>query len=306
MTYIVTSGKKFLDIDAFAGCIAYAELLNASGKDARAVSTATINESVTQTARDLGVDLSSEYMPDDNDRFVIIDVSEPDFLDGIVSLDRVAEIIDHHLGFEDYWKQNGVDIDIELIGAACTQVYERWVRSGLVSKISTQSAKLLSLGILDNTLNFSAGVTTQRDIDAYKHLASIANTPNNWAALYFKECEQAIVNNVVGSLKNDTKEMNLPGYENTIQFGQLVVWGGDAILAEVKAHLETGAHLINLVSISEGKSYILSSDSNIQAFIGRLLGVSFENSIAIADRLWLRKEFMKIALEKYGKVNESA
>lgn len=36
---IVTSGSKYIDIDAYAGIIAYANLLNLNGISAKAVST---------------------------------------------------------------------------------------------------------------------------------------------------------------------------------------------------------------------------------------------------------------------------
>ena len=44
---IVTSGSRYIDIDAYASCIAYANLLNLKGIEAKAVSTAKINESIT-------------------------------------------------------------------------------------------------------------------------------------------------------------------------------------------------------------------------------------------------------------------
>ena len=40
---IVTSGSAYLDIDAYAGCIACAELLNVLGEPAKALSSATAN-----------------------------------------------------------------------------------------------------------------------------------------------------------------------------------------------------------------------------------------------------------------------
>ena len=46
---IITSGASYLDIDAYACCIAYAELLNLQGIPARAVSSAQPNASVSQT-----------------------------------------------------------------------------------------------------------------------------------------------------------------------------------------------------------------------------------------------------------------
>ncbi len=46
---VVTSGAAYLDIDAYACCIAYAELLNHQGVEARAVSSAPLNASIPGT-----------------------------------------------------------------------------------------------------------------------------------------------------------------------------------------------------------------------------------------------------------------
>jgi hypothetical protein len=43
---VITSGKPYLDIDAYGAIVAYAELLRAQSNDAQAVSTSTLNESI--------------------------------------------------------------------------------------------------------------------------------------------------------------------------------------------------------------------------------------------------------------------
>ncbi|MNY33968.1 hypothetical protein D3C86_1682710 [compost metagenome] len=50
---------------------------------------------------------------------------------------------------------------------------------------------------------------------------------------------------------------------------------------------------VNIVSISEGKSYLLSSSEIVQKWAEKILNVHFINGIAQADRLWLRKEIFK-------------
>ena len=49
---VVTSGSAYLDIDAYAGCIAFAQLLNLQGLEAKAISSAPLNQSISQTLRD--------------------------------------------------------------------------------------------------------------------------------------------------------------------------------------------------------------------------------------------------------------
>ncbi len=48
---IVTSGSRYLDIDAYAGIIAYAELLQRQGQSAQAASAAPWNESIPAKVR---------------------------------------------------------------------------------------------------------------------------------------------------------------------------------------------------------------------------------------------------------------
>ena len=230
-----------------------------------AISTAPLNESVTDTVRSWGVSLKSEYNPAEDDTFTLIDVSEPEFFDKIVNLAKVDEVIDHHPGFEEYWqKRIGSSADIEFIGAACTMVYERWKAADLFGKMSDTSARLLICGILDNTLNFNAKVTTQRDIDAYNTLLTRADLPSGWTAQYFTECQEAILRDAVTAVRNDTKTLQFRTYMGPMRVGQLVVWDGKQVFTKYKDVLrsalsESGPDwFINLISISERKNYFIT------------------------------------------------
>lgn len=298
---VVTSGLNYLDIDAYAGCIAYAELLNIQDIPAIAFSSATINESVTNTIRSWEVQFSTDYAVKDDDTFIIIDVSEPDYLDKVVVLDKVEEIIDHHLGFEVYWRSLiGDEAEIEFIGAACTQVYEKWQAAGLQDKMSFTSARLLISGILDNTLNFKATVTTERDRIAYTELLKVANLPDDWTAQYFTECQAAILDDVASSIVNDTKTQIFKNLElKNIAIGQLVVWDAKDILERYQGTIRQTIEqinkewFVNIVSISEGKSYFLSENNEIKKWAEKVLDVKFNETLAVANRLWLRKEIVK-------------
>lgn len=48
---IITSGSRYIDIDAYASIIAYAKLLYLQGKSAIAISKANLNESITPSLR---------------------------------------------------------------------------------------------------------------------------------------------------------------------------------------------------------------------------------------------------------------
>lgn len=302
--HIITSGSKYIDIDAYAGAIAYAELLQLQGQQAKAISTAAWNESISKTVRSWQATLDTTYKPAEDDTFTLIDVSEPEYFDQIVDLNRIDEIIDHHPGFEQYWQERiGDKAHIEFIGAACTLVYERWVKAGLADQMSETNAKLLVSGILDNTLNFKAQVTTDRDKRAYDALVIHANISDDWTAQYFTECQEAILADAENSIRNDSKILSFPTFPRSLSVGQIVVWDASEVLAK---HQETIERVLasvkpdwfmNLVSVDEGNSYFVCKDSAVQAWLADLLGVKFEGDVAKAGRLWLRKEIIKQGLE---------
>lgn len=302
---IVTSGAKYIDIDAYAGCIAYAELLQLKGEDALAVCTAPLNESVSDTVRSWNAQIKNVYEPSENDEYILIDVSEPEQFDKIVKLEKVSEVIDHHPGLESYWQEKiGDKAIIDFIGAACTLVYESWVKSGLLGKMSVTSARLLICGILDNTLNFGAKVTTPRDIEAYNELLKIAELPDNFTVQYFTECQNAILQDLIIAIQNDTKILSFRTFGQQISVGQLVVWDGSNILADSQNIIKETLLVIkpdwfmNLVNVGEGKSYFITENASVQNWLEKLLKVSFSNNVAVADHLWLRKEIIKQDIEQ--------
>ena len=298
---IVTSGLSFVDIDAYAGCIAYAELLNLQGIDALAFSSATLNDSVPETVQSWNAPFSTEYIPRPEDTFVLIDVSEPKFVEKFVDINRVDEVIDHHVGHEDFWNEKIAEkANIEFIGAACTQVFEQWQRTGLADQISETSARLLVCGILDNTLNFKAGVTTERDHAAYRDLLKMANLPQDWAGRYFQECESSIFSDIQTAITNDTKVMSFKRLDSdSVVFGQLVLWSGERVVHDFREALQATMSaksddwIINIVSIQDGQSFFIVSNDKVMRWAEKLLDVSFDDGLASAGRLWLRKEIVK-------------
>lgn len=297
---VVTSGARYIDIDAYACCVAYAELMNLTGKPAIAASSAVWNESVTRSIRSLNAPFTTDYVQQPDDEFVLMDVSDPAHFDTFVDVDNVIEVHDHHPGFEQYWADNiGTGANIEFIGAAATLVYEQWAKADKQNEMSRVSAELLAAAILDNTLNFGAGVTTERDHDAYKFLAAHADLNDAWVARYFTECQESILADLPEALRNDTKFLQFDGLDEKLCLGQMVVWNAKDVIASELGTLSDvlggmqPTWMANVVSISEGRSYFVTDNQNVKAWAENLLGVTFDGSVAAADRLWLRKEIMK-------------
>lgn len=298
---VVTAGSSYLDIDSYACCIAYAELLREQGKDAKAISTAILNESITPSLRELNVQIETEYTDSPNDQYILVDISDPVHFDTIVTPARIIEIFDHHPGFEEYWANvPGVRPHIDFIGAAATLIFEQWANAGLVAKMSNASAQLLAAAILDNTLNFKATITTPRDSNAYAVLAQHVALDDTWVTQYFSECQSTILRDLPSALQNDTKTATYTSFPQSMKVGQLVVWDGQAIIGKtlptltaIMSKTSDKPWYINVVDISEGRSYFVTEDNQIKQWLGNLLGVTFNKEVATAERLWLRKEIMK-------------
>ncbi len=302
---IVTAGAPYVDVDAFGGAVAYAELLRAQGQDALAVSTAPINESITPHLFDAASQFTREYDPRPDDRFTLVDVSDEGYFDTFVDVGRVATIIDHHVGFEQRWEdQIGEEAHIEFVGAACTLVYELWQQSGKLAEMSKGSAELLVAGILDNTLNFGAKITTERDHEAFRELSKVASIDESWIEAYFKECQQTIEQDVTGAIAGDTKIVPFQTFEHPVSLGQLVLWDGQEFIDRESMVMRDALKALkpqwcmNLISLKDGASYLLSDDKLVQEWVSNLLGVEFSGDVAQADRMWLRKEIIKADQEK--------
>lgn len=306
---IVTSGSRYIDIDAYAGCIAYSHLLNLKGMESKAVSTAKLNESITDDLLELNAKLDS-YIHKEDDEFIIIDVSDKNFFDKIVDENKIVEVIDHHTGFEDYWKERLADNSrIEFIGSVVTIIFELYEKEGLQNEITKDIAYLMMSAILDNTLNFKAKVTTERDIIVYKKLEKIAEAEQNYASKYFLDCQKNIENDLKMALENDTKV----GIESKILpkvISQLNVWNKDEIL-ERKETIDNTLNrygekwILNLICLEDGKSYIIASDDLLLQTIQNLLNGKIREFYLECENVWLRKEIIKQAeiMDKLGNEN---
>lgn len=295
---VVTAGRNYLDIDAYAGIIAYSELLIKQGIDAVAASSAPLNVSITPSLRTITTELQRDYVPNQNDTFVIVDVADPEAIDSIVDQTRITTIMDHHSDCERFWKNTPVNVQIERIGAACTLVFEHWEAAKLEHELSEGAIRLLMAGILDNTLNFRAHITTNRDRSAYGKLQALLRDSGGFTDQYFSECQVEIEKDVIGALKNDSKLMTYP-IIGQIYVGQLALWDTDFLrmndLGSLSDDMPEGLWFINIIDISAGHSYFLAKDDAVKDFLLNVTKVSFEKDLAKADRLWLRKEIMQAA-----------
>lgn len=101
---VVTSGQAFADIDAVACAIAYAELLTLEGRKAQVVFPGTLNNSVTESIKSWGLTYQTAPTHTESE-YVLVDVSDPEYIASCAKEKIITEVYDHHPGFESYWEQ---------------------------------------------------------------------------------------------------------------------------------------------------------------------------------------------------------
>lgn len=297
---IITAGDTYLDIDAYACMVALTELLQLQGIRAVAYSTAPCNYSVCESlitegkvARALPTGFSV-----DEASYVIVDVSDPDYIKGCVPPDRVIAVYDHHVGFEQYWVDRiGEDAQIEFIGAAATLIFREWEKAGLLHQMTRSSALLLIAAILDNTLNLTSSNTTSADIKAFEALCRKENIDHDWCASYFSQVQANVEADLHNALFNDMKTVLdnevLPTY-----VAQLCVWDAWRILDkldEIRTWFASMADnwMINIIDLRQRCGYFVCDDGDHQNKIERVFDVRFEAGVAKTPVSYLRKQIIK-------------
>lgn len=303
---IVTAGSNYLDIDAYACCIAMQELLTLKGEKVIAYSPAPYNYSICDFLVEeerLVTALPAEFQRE-NVGYMIVDVSDPDYIQNTAILDRVVAVYDHHVGFEEYWTSRiGENSHIEFIGAAATLIYREWQKAGLQDKMSRSTALLLIAAILDNTLNLTSPITTSEDIDVFEVLCKKENIDADWCASYFSKVQEAVEKDLQNALLHDLKRVSNPKVLPS-RVAQLCVWNGDNLfrrLPEIRQWLAgTDSWLLNVIDIHQNCSYFVCDDDEYQRKIEIIFDVCFKEGIAKTTVPYLRKEIIKKCIENGG------
>lgn len=307
---IISAGKAFNDIDAFACALAYRELLVKEGKEPLVVFPGPLNHSVTDLARKQDTDFVIDYEPQDDDRIVYVDLSDPEhFAFGKGSEAQIDELYDHHYGFEEYWKEKlGDRSHIERLGAAATLIWEEFQKRGYAEFISAESANLLSIAILQNTLNFTSTETHNRDRNAFDELVSHRSMADGWEAQYFRECAAGMEDRFDDALRNDTKKIEHLFGDHLFVFSQLeITEDSEAFLSKHSKEILTywsefdHAHcLINIADMSS-KTSLLFSDNDV--WLSEKITPLFSSIIARGDG-WItvpihqRKQVLNLLMHK--------
>ena len=302
---IITAGSNYLDIDAYACCVAMQELLHLKGMHAVACSAAPCNYSVCDflvAAGQLEKALPPDFPADTSD-YIIVDVSDPEFIRESVPLDRVLAVYDHHTGFEDYWDSRiGENAHIEFLGAAATLIFREWKSAGMLEHMTRPTALLLIAAILDNTLDLTSANTTPEDRAAFETLCVKAGVGADFRADYFSAVQRSVEADLETALLKDVKTVRsnpvLPEH-----VAQIAVWDADRILEKlptIRAWFDRrwDSWMINVIDISRRRSTFVCDDRPCQRALESIFDVRFTQGVAECRRSYLRKEILKTVQEK--------
>lgn len=293
----VTAGSRYMDIDAYASAIAYSKLLNSKGIKSIATNNGEyLNNSITKSLLDLSYKLDDKL--DIKDKSIVLDVCNPTMISKEVLDSEIIEVIDHHpyYEYESFWKDRDTNFILDEIGSVCTIIFEKIKSENKLDILDTDLCKLLICGIIDNTLNLKADITSKRDIDAFNELMSISKLDISYVDEYLNECQSIIESNLEYSIDSDIKvdinEKDLPHI-----FGQLLINNIDSILNRKDEILKIMSSynndwILNIISLKDSKSYILSNNNEYLNKFTMFNG-EFKEDMYILDKFMLRKEIIK-------------
>ncbi len=302
MTVIVTSGSAYIDIDAFACAEAYSDYLLKSSVRSEVFFTPKMNLTIPPMIRSLTTKWkhSNYYTPNLNeDEFVIVDVSNPNYFDSIVNHNHIQAVFDHHHGFRKFWllKSEVLSI-IEPVGACATLIWEEIEKSGLQDKLDTVSYKLLLTAIISNSLNFQSQISSKRDIDAYDKISAYVHIEDDWTQTYYEQVSVNIFSDPISALRKDQKYLTLDGKDYWV--GQIELWDASSLIDStltnemIEFFGTTGRGFANIISISEGVNYLYTNSIETLDFLSSFLpGIALGDCLYKTKCLWLRKEIIK-------------
>lgn len=293
---ILVTSYPNADLDGTACAYAYAEFLRKNGEEAEAGIFGEMHKEASFVLEEVGTEIKSgEKIYQKTDRVVLTDDSRLGGLPDQLDPEIVIEIIDHR-EIDQIEEFPNAEVQIEKVGAAATLVAERF--RDPETEISRESAVLLYGGIISNTMNFNANVTTSKDREMAEWLEKQTEIPENLTRRMFEhksDIERPLAETFLGDFK--TIEAN----GETIGVAQLEIIDVEEFVEENDKEIEKALKKINqekdldhlyltCADIEEGFTLIYSTVPGTRELISKGLDVNFEGNKARKDRLMLRKE----------------
>ena len=301
MKTIVTSYVS-PDLDGVSSMVAYSEYLNKTGVPSTYHIEGVPKKEVGIVCDLFHIVLAGEKMRPETS-VVVVDTNNLEEVP-FVTPEQIVEFIDHHSKNKSSEACTNAKIQIERLGAAATLVAERFKENNI--SISRESAILLYYGIISNSINLKASITSQKDIEM-----------TEWLKKQCSEISEEMIKTIF-TLKSKIEdkdlreemeaEIVLPCGDKRITVAQLELAGMEdflqekeekivSILQQLKREKDLDYICINCVDILNGFNMIVTIDDETEQFLEKLLGCQFENRRYKFDKIMQRKDITKAIRE---------
>ncbi|MBI4084927.1 MAG: DHH family phosphoesterase, partial [Candidatus Liptonbacteria bacterium] len=289
------------DLDGISCVIAYSEFLKKAGKNTIVGIIGKPQDEARYIFDRFGFTYPQTISNTDNfSEVILVDASDPNFLDGKISSEKVIEIIDHR-SVHEADKFPNAKVQIELVGAAATLIAEKFMKNK--TDISKESATLLYGAVISNTLNFKGSITTERDKTAATWLNKIAKLPENfWKDLFIaksdlsgrklaERIEDDFAWFVMGGKKVSIAQIEMIGAKKLIdeRSGEII-----KILDEIKKEMNLDFIFLNTIELEDAKNFFVAHDTETQKLLKKVLNVKFTGSVAERPNLIMRKQIIPL------------
>lgn len=297
MKYVVTSYVS-PDLDGTSSMYAYAEYLKKTGKKSDYYIEGNPMHEVEIVCDIFQICLNPIKKIGQDDKVVLVDTNYLEIIPKI-NLENIVEFIDHHVVTESEKICENAKFQIEMVGAAATLVAERFQKNQI--EISRESAILLYYGIISNTINLKAKVTTEKDLEMAKWLKQKCSeiSDEKVKEIFVRKSQirdslrEEMEVQIAWKWKDKKITVGQLEYANIQQFLLDNEPNIRDILREVKRENDLDYILVNCVDILNGYSIIVVIDEQTEKVISDLLNVKFTNQKAKMEKLILRKEIFK-------------
>lgn len=292
---ILVFGHKNPDTDTICSALAYANLKNILGIEAKAVRLGELNEETKFVLNYFGVEAPELIKTVAGNEVILVDHNErTQTADGFEEA-KVLELVDHHR-ISNFNVDEPLLVRMAPVGCTATIILNLYKENNLVP--AKKIAGLMLSAIISDTLLFKSPTCTELDVEAGKELAKLAEVNLEEYGLEMLKAGTALGNKTEAELLNmDMKIFEIDGQK--IGVGQV----NTANEAEVLERKEALLKEIDAIIAKEGLKFfmfvitnILTNDSislisgDADVIIEKAFGVKIENKEAILKGVVSRKK----------------
>ena len=301
---ILITAKINPDLDGVACAYAYAELLNLVDRKNEYI-TGIYGEPQSEVRfllEKFNIKGGLIFNPVvEFDKFILVDASELKGMPEIIRANNVIEVIDHREINKAAEIFSKAKIQIELVGAAATLIFEKFQEQKI--EIARNAAILLYGAIFSNTLNFQIGIASDRDKCVVRILEQKFGLSKNLIDEMFKHKTEYINNNLEEVVNSDFKNFDnglgiaqLEGFdlEKTIKENLKEVKN---ILDKLKKQYALNYSFLTAADIKGGYSFFVVNDEETKLLLSKSIPLSFDaNGMAKNNKLLLRKQILPLLI----------